>query len=1258
MATNQYVRYPSTGGSGSGVSSLNGLTGAVLLAAGSNITLTPSGNTITIASTGGGGSGTVTSVALADSTGLFNITGSPVTTSGTLTLASFQSQAQHSFFAGPSGSAGAPAFRAIVASDVPTLNQNTTGTASNITASSNSTLTTLSALSLPAAQLTGLGNLTDAGTDGIVVTGGIGAVIGSGTSLAQHVADATHNGYLSSADWNTFNSASGAAITSLTGDVTATGPGAATATLATVNGNVGTFGSSTSIPTFTVNAKGLITAASGNAVIAPAGTLIGTTLASNVVTSSLTILGTQSVALNMGAHLINAVTDPVSAQDAATKNYVDTVASGLQPIQGVQAASTANISGTYNNGAAGIGATFTTTSTATFTLDGYTPALTERVLLKNQTSGFQNGVYNVTQLATGILPAILTRSLDYNTASDMNAGNLVPVINGTVNGETSWLQTATITTVGTDPLVYVLWTANPFNYLLKVNNLSDVSSLSTSFNNISPVTTTGDIIYSASGATNTRLPIGSSGQVLTVSAGVPAWSAAATGTVTSVALTVPAFLNVTGSPVTSSGTLAVGFSGTALPVANGGTGDTSFTANQVVLGGTTTTAPLAQVPGGTSGYVLTSNGTTAAPTFQPAPGTVSAFYASSQVTTSSSGITSTSFTTFSNSPAFSFTPSITGTYKVYSSAPIEENTSGTLAVIRILNTVNGSSVLTQSLTSPSNVGSGGAPSGWTGQSFTPTSTGNLGSIVLKLEIASGSGQTGNLVVDVYSDNAGNPGTLLETSSAVNSASITGTPTNFTFNFAGTTSLSSSTLYHLVLNPTAVTFNGANIAIGFDGTNPYAGGYYEFSSNSGSTWTPNTSDDLYFIVNTAGTATLLEESQGIVEISGSFGASSTYVQSVYTLVAGNSYTFDLQGKVTSTGIAICLGASSNFYMFAELEATGSLPLQVSSINSLSGAITLAAGANTTITPSGNTLTFASTGTVTSVALADGSTSPIYSVSGSPVTSSGTLTFSLANQTANTIFSGPSTGSPAQPTFRSLVNADVGTLTVANITASTNSTLTTLSALSLPTSQLSGSVSLTTQVSGVLPVANGGTDNGTLPVTAGGVIYTDGTRLQNVGAGTASFVLTSNGASPPTWQASGGGAGAAVAASYYASANGTWGTANTLNFDTQIYDTNSAVTASPAGTGSWVFTAPVTGYYSIQGQVVDIVGGNDAFVYINGTIYAQLCFLDGTSGTGTMSYVISLNSGDTFDIRRNSTGTYGGGTLSGTNSTSKISINLIK
>lgn len=103
-------------------------------------------------------------------------------------------------------------------------------------------------------------------------------------------------GALSNTDWNTFNGkqAAGSYITALTGDGTASGPGSAVLTLATVNSNVGSFGSSTAIPSFTVNAKGLITAASTNVVIAPAGTLTGTTLASNVVTSSLTSVGTIS----------------------------------------------------------------------------------------------------------------------------------------------------------------------------------------------------------------------------------------------------------------------------------------------------------------------------------------------------------------------------------------------------------------------------------------------------------------------------------------------------------------------------------------------------------------------------------------------------------------------------------------------------------------------------------------------------------------------------------------------------------------------------------------------------------------------------------------------------------------------------------------------------------------------------------------------------------------------------------------------------
>jgi hypothetical protein len=62
-------------------------------------------------------------------------------------------------------------------------------------------------------------------------------------------------------------------------------------------------------------------------------------------------------------------------------------------------------------------------------------------------------------------------------------------------------------------------------------------------------------------------------------------------------------------------------------------------------------------------------------------------------------------------------------------------------------------------------------------------------------------------------------------------------------------------------------------------------------------------------------------------------------------------------------------------------------------------------------------------VTSVGFSDGSTSPIYTITGSPVTSTGTLTETLKTQTANTVFAGPASGAVAQPTFRALVQSDL-------------------------------------------------------------------------------------------------------------------------------------------------------------------------------------------------------------------------------------------
>jgi hypothetical protein len=80
------------------------------------------------------------------------------------------------------------------------------------------------------------------------------------------------------------------------------------------------------------------------------------------------------------------------------------------------------------------------------------------------------------------------------------------------------------------------------------------------------------------------------------------------GTVTSVALTAPAAFTVTGSPVTTTGTLALTYSGTPVPVSSGGTGTSTLTANSVVLGNGTSAVQL--VAPGTAGNVLVSDGAT------------------------------------------------------------------------------------------------------------------------------------------------------------------------------------------------------------------------------------------------------------------------------------------------------------------------------------------------------------------------------------------------------------------------------------------------------------------------------------------------------------------------------------------------------------------------------------------------------------------------------------------------------------------------
>lgn len=130
------------------------------------------------------------------------------------------------------------------------------------------------------------------------------------------------------------NSSSGSGssgITALTGDGTASGTGSVVFTLANVNTHIGGVGSASSIPTFTVNSKGLITTAGSVAVVAPAGTLSGTALSSTVLSSSLTSFagGTFGSAASHPATDFAASVTPTTTSDGIA---VDTVpAQAAQP---------------------------------------------------------------------------------------------------------------------------------------------------------------------------------------------------------------------------------------------------------------------------------------------------------------------------------------------------------------------------------------------------------------------------------------------------------------------------------------------------------------------------------------------------------------------------------------------------------------------------------------------------------------------------------------------------------------------------------------------------------------------------------------------------------------------------------------------------------------------------------------------------------------------------------------------------------------
>jgi hypothetical protein len=212
-----------------------------------------------------------------------------------------------------------------------------------------------------------------------------------------------------------------------------------------------------------VTASGTLTAAlaseAANTVLAgPTGSAGVPTFRTLVAADvpRLDLLGAPTAPLSLNNQRITNLASPTAATDAASKSYVDATVQGLDQKPTAQVATTAALpANTYANGTGGIGATLTATANGALTVDGYTPAVGDRILVKNEVAGANNGLYDVTQVGSGATPYILTRNV-YMDAPAEFPGAFIPVEDaGTTNANSLWLCTNTVApTVGTTAITF------------------------------------------------------------------------------------------------------------------------------------------------------------------------------------------------------------------------------------------------------------------------------------------------------------------------------------------------------------------------------------------------------------------------------------------------------------------------------------------------------------------------------------------------------------------------------------------------------------------------------------------------------------------------------------------------------------------------------------------------------------------------------------------------------------------------------------
>ena len=528
------------------------------------------------------GGGSVSSVGLtmpAD----FVVTGSPVTTTGTFGI-TYNTQGQRKAFIGPiTGADATPTFRLLLASDLPST---------SVTASSYG-----SATASPTFTVDAQGRLTAAAD--VTITPAFSSITSTPTTLAGY---GITNGVVNTTTITAGTGLSGG------GDLSTN----RTISLANTAVSAASYGSSSAVATFTVDAQGRLTAASNTTI--------------NAVTLTT---GTISTA-------------PSNATDIVNKSYVDGIAQGLNFHAACNYATAAALpTYVYNNGTGGVGATITASANGVLIIDGYTFTATDvtnavRILVKNETSGNApyNGVYVLTAEGSAGTPFAMIRATDYDTSgsgtNEIDAGDFFLVLAGTVNANTSWVQQTLLPiVVGTTALVFtqfgapVLYTAgtgltlsgNQFsitNTAVTANSYGSASSVATFTVNAQGQLTSA----STTAIAITNLQVSGLGTMSTQAASNVAITG---GTIdgTTVGLTTAAAGTFTtlGATTSNLGTVSTGtWNGTAIAAIYGGTGQTVYAVGDLLYASTTTA--LSKLAAGTSGLPVVSNGASTAPSYQ------------------------------------------------------------------------------------------------------------------------------------------------------------------------------------------------------------------------------------------------------------------------------------------------------------------------------------------------------------------------------------------------------------------------------------------------------------------------------------------------------------------------------------------------------------------------------------------------------------------------------------------------------------------